>query len=797
MQSRLITRLVAAGVALAVLIAALPGFTVEAQTRKTLKIALLTSSSTNDAAISKQALQGAQLAIEIANLGGGVVGPADDASTPTGAKRNVTYTFELVERKASTQTEMRTAIQASIEDKPVAMIGPVSAELANNNLDLANTARILQLTALPTEPTGTNNPFILRMRATDEALSRDLANYLAAQRYNRKIATAADNSNRAGREVAAFDRAARAAGVTPSPTVTYDTNATDLSDAAKTLFDANPDVVAIFGSPSSATALIGALRARGYTGQLAYGSFDRNESEFFSKAGSVVNGIIASAIWTPDTADAGSVRFAAAYQLRFGEPATAVAMTAFDSVAAIAVSVKVAGGNPVAVRDALLSVRATGGVQGIYTPAVFGTAGRAIEGTVIVSLSADGRASEQARYGAGACLRNCGDTRLPDITRPDAPTVTATRPVSLALIAPLTGPDGEIGRRALRGAQLAVNQINTAGGLIGPQNTRYVLDLRDLGATSAEEVNVALRTALSGGAAAILGPTLSGHLLPNLNVAPAARVPLLTTGTASAISGGDSTRFVLQLRPVDSQQAAALASYLTDIRTYTRFAVAAATTTYGQESVSAFTSVVNRYTSLTGARVVASTSHPVTATDFSEDVRTILAADPQVVVIWSAPPSAAALIKALRAAGYTGLIAYGAVTNPDFLGQFAPGELNNVIGTASWSPVAVDAGSKRFVEEYRNTYGELPDSHAAAYYDAVYMIAAGIRANGPTSANLQTYLTRLNRFAGVQGEYKPATYNNGQLSATVMVLEVAVEDGIQTLREISRFENGICISSCY
>jgi len=151
MQSRLITRLVAAGVALAVLIAALPGFTVEAQTRKTLKIALLTSSSTNDAAISKQALQGAQLAIEIANLGGGVVGPADDASTPTGAKRNVTYTFELVERKASTQTEMRTAIQASIEDKPVAMIGPVSAELANNNLDLANTARILQLTALPTE----------------------------------------------------------------------------------------------------------------------------------------------------------------------------------------------------------------------------------------------------------------------------------------------------------------------------------------------------------------------------------------------------------------------------------------------------------------------------------------------------------------------------------------------------------------------------------------------------------------------------------------------------------------------
>ncbi|RMF52956.1 MAG: hypothetical protein D6749_03575 [Chloroflexota bacterium] len=797
-------RLMAIGAVCAFLLGALAARPTQAQNRETLILALLSSAAESDVVSSRHFVQGAQLALEIVNSNGGVRGPArpaDNATPVPNARRNTIYTFSLQTRSAATQTEMRTALQASVEAKPIAMIGPQIPSLLDNNLDLAGTNRILHLVGLPNEPAGPSNAFILRMRSSSENLARDLGNYLTTQRFFRVIGTASDNSARGRADLTAFERAARPAGaaanaVRLAPAVTYDQTATDLTTQAKTLYDENPEAIAIFGTPQTAAALVRELRNRGYAGVIAYGSAEGNLSEFTSRGGSAVANVIVPLVWSPDAQDAGSRRFTQAYQARFGELPTSESAIAFDSVAAVAAAVEIGGGSPQAVRDALATSGAIGGLQGVYNPSLFSGTGttnlRAMDGAILFRLTAEGKAFEEARYSGGFCSRRCADTRFQNLTAPNAPTATAARTVPIAFLAPQTGLDGEIGRRALHGAQLAVNEINSQGGVAAPNGVRVTLDLRDFNVTSAEQFGVTARTILtSAPPVAILGPTLTGMALPNLNLAPNARVPQFVTGTAAVLSNSDPTRFIFQLRPADATWATALASYLVNIRGYTRLAVAWATTTYGQDSVAAFTSVVTRFRDLTDARIVANTSHPVTATDFTAEAQTLISADPEAIAIWSAPEAAARLIEALRAQGYEGEIAYGALENPDFLRAMGEEGVEGLLGVTSWFAGAQDAASAEFVRNYRATYGELPDSHAVAYYDAVYMIANAIKNGGPTA--VQPFIAQLPRFAGVQGEYRPAIYNNGQLSATVFIVRA---DARGNLSEIARYEGATCLNNC-
>lgn len=788
-------RRVLVGFAIAMLIGGnVPAF---AQKRETVILAMLNSSAEGDQDSSRHALQGAQLAVELVNGAGGILGPTKAGSgtaTPTSTRRDTVYTFTLQTRTAATQTEMRTAIQASIDAKPAAILGPNIASLANNNLDLVNTARIPIFLNTSTEPTGSTNQYIFRMRAYEDALARDAANYLTQTRFFRSIATAADNSERGADGVAEFERAARAAvsGSTTdliSESIRYDDTATDLNSQAQELYDANPQAVAVFGTAETAAALITALKSKGYQGVIVYGSAEGNLATFLERAGTATADVLIPLIWSPEAVDSGSQRFTEAYRVRFGELPTAAAVVAFDSVAAIAASIKINGGSPETIRNTLASTTATGGVQGVYNPTFFGN-GRTIEASIFFRLTSAGDLLEEVRYNSGFCARNCADTNFQNITDSSISPLTA----SMVMVVPQSGLAGEIGEQALRGAQLAINEINSAGGVFGPSNTRFTLDLRSFDTGTADEIGVTLRTVLPLQPAAILGPTLTGLALPNLNAAPNAKVPQFLTGTALTLTASDPTRYTFQLRPTDGTSATALASYLVDIRGFTRYAVAASTTSYGQDSVAAFTGIISRFKDLTGAQIVASTSHAVTATDFTAEAQTLLAQNPQVIAIWSAPTTAAGLVKALKAAGYSGVIVTDGITNQEFTAQFKPEELKGMIGAASWIPSAIDAASERFVEAYRATYGEMPDSYAVAYYDAVYMVANAIKVAGPLPVGIQAFVTRAPRFVGVQGEYRPAVLNNGQLTAQVFLVQ-ADADG--SVREIARYESAICINGCY
>jgi branched-chain amino acid transport system substrate-binding protein len=65
------------------------------------------------------------------------------------------------------------------------------------------------------------------------------------------------------------------------------------------------------------------------------------------------------------------------------------------------------------------------------------------------------------------------------------------------------------------------------------------------------------------------------------------------------------------------------------------------------------------------------------------------------------------------------------------------------------------AEAQRFVENFRAAYNESPDGNAALAYDAVQVLAAGLRAAGPDRAKLRDWLasrTTQDAVNGVTGQ---------------------------------------------
>jgi branched-chain amino acid transport system substrate-binding protein len=124
--------------------------------------------------------------------------------------------------------------------------------------------------------------------------------------------------------------------------------------------------------------------------------------------------------------------------------------------------------------------------------------------------------------------------------------------VHIAAVLPLSGAIARQGTLQLEGAQLAVDEINEAGGIEALGGAQLVLDVEDAGATVEDAVSAANR-ALSGALpAAGVGAWASSLTLGVTEVSERAHVPWVTLSFADSITDR-GFHYVFQSSPVASQ----------------------------------------------------------------------------------------------------------------------------------------------------------------------------------------------------------------------------------------------------
>lgn len=349
---------------------------------------------------------------------------------------------------------------------------------------------------------------------------------------------------------------------------------------------------------------------------------------------------------------------------------------------------------------------------------------------------------------------------------PDATTV------KIGGIGPLTGAYANYGLSEKNGAELAVKEINEAGGIAGKQ---IELSYQDSQGESESAVN-AYGKLMDWGMEVSLGCVLSGE---NASVVAAARDDdvLLITPSGSADKCIDGNDKAFRVCFYDSYQGAAAAQYIKENNIVDTVGVL-----YQSDvdySVGLYNAFVDQCGKLGITIAETQTFTASTSTDFSTQVNALVASGVKLVFIPFYAEEASTFLTQARGKFADGVYFFGADGLDGILGKVAqdPTIANNVLMLTPFSADNPAENVQSFVKKYQEAYGATPDQFAADAYDAIYAIKAAVEKAGSTSgAALASALTSLT-VEGVTGVMTWTADGNTNKPASAILYY----DGVGTL----------------
>lgn len=349
---------------------------------------------------------------------------------------------------------------------------------------------------------------------------------------------------------------------------------------------------------------------------------------------------------------------------------------------------------------------------------------------------------------------------------PDATTV------KIGGIGPLTGAYANYGLSEKNGAELAVKEINEAGGIAGKQ---IELSYQDSQGESESAVN-AYGKLMDWGMEVSLGCVLSGE---NASVVAAARDDdvLLITPSGSADKCIDGNDKAFRVCFYDSYQGAAAAQYIKDNNMVDTVGILYQSD--NDYSVGLYNAFVAKCGELGITIAETQTFTSTTSTDFSTQVNALVASGAKLVFIPIYAEEASTFLTQARGKFAGDVYFFGADGLDGILGKVEqdPTIANNVLMLTPFSADNPAENVQSFVKKYQEAYGATPDQFAADAYDAIYVIKAAVEKAGSTSGTaLASALTSLT-VEGVTGVMTWTADGNTNKPASAILYY----DGVGTL----------------
>jgi branched-chain amino acid transport system substrate-binding protein len=309
---------------------------------------------------------------------------------------------------------------------------------------------------------------------------------------------------------------------------------------------------------------------------------------------------------------------------------------------------------------------------------------------------------------------------------------SAARTVKVGFVYIMSGPFSAYGQFAKQGAELAVDEINSKGGIKGHKVKAYFED-------STGKPDVAIRAirklVYQEKVDLLVGLDSSGVAKTVVPSIPQMKTPLIITHAATPdVTGSVCNRWVFRISVNLAQnvKAAALVASGTDVKTWTTIGPDYA---FGHQSWEYFEKYLKQMKP--GASFLPSGEvafPPVKTTDFSSYINKVIQskADGVLVSLWGGN-----LIDFVRQAGDMGffdgkrrvLMTLGAAIEVlTALGDKMPEGI--WVGTRYWFLANDSAMNKHFVKAYKDRFGTYPSYNAHGAYGALYTYKAAVEKSG-------------------------------------------------------------------
>jgi branched-chain amino acid transport system substrate-binding protein len=317
--------------------------------------------------------------------------------------------------------------------------------------------------------------------------------------------------------------------------------------------------------------------------------------------------------------------------------------------------------------------------------------------------------------------------------------------IKIGMCAPVTGPAAESGGYAIKGAKLALDAVNKAGGILGKQAELIVEDDQT---TNPGIVLAFSKLASQSDIVGFLGSIRSTQVHA---MAP----DVLKLGKPVMIGGTDpnlthmGNQWLFRCRPNDSYSGSVIADYGVNTLGKKKWFVLHSTDAFGTAGGKALTDALGKLAATTTDQGYANQSQ-----DFTPVVLAIKQSGADILGSYFTFESDLGIFaRQLRQLGVNiPWVGSPSIVNITALKLAGPA-LYGTFGVADYAEDSSEA-SKTFGKLYRDAVKVAPDNQSSWTYDAINVLSAAINKAGSTDpAKIREAILATKKFGGAEGEY--------------------------------------------
>ena len=343
------------------------------------------------------------------------------------------------------------------------------------------------------------------------------------------------------------------------------------------------------------------------------------------------------------------------------------------------------------------------------------------------------------------------------------PNTYAAGDIPIGEYASLTGGSASFGQSSHKGTELAVEEINAAGGVLGK---KLKLLTEDDQSQAGQPATIVRKLISQDKVVAVLGEVASSKSLEAAPICQQNKIPMITPASTNpkVTEVGD---YIFRICFIDPFQGTVMSKFA---RSKGWKKIAVLTDVKQDYSVGLAEFFVKDFTA-NGGEIVRDQKYSTGDKDFKPQLTSIKAAKPDAIFIPGYYAEVALIAKQARLLGIKVPLLGGDGWVGDSLLKVAGNSLDGSFFSCHFSADEQSPDTRNFVAKFKAKYGEIPDDMAALGYDSAMILADAIRRAGTTdSAKLRDAIAATTDHDGITGHITLDSDRNASKPAVILTV---------------------------
>lgn len=339
--------------------------------------------------------------------------------------------------------------------------------------------------------------------------------------------------------------------------------------------------------------------------------------------------------------------------------------------------------------------------------------------------------------------------------------------IKIGEVGSMTGSEATFGISTHLGVQLAVDEINNAGGIKGKKIK--IISLDDQGKPE-EAATAVTKLITQDKVRAILGEVASSRSIAMAPIAQQYKIPMISPSSTNpkVTEIGD---YIFRVCFIDPFQGLVMARFATESLKFKKMAILRdVKNDYSVGLSDVFSESIKKM----GGTIVEDKSYSAGDIDFKSQLTAIKSKKPDAIYVPGYYTEVGLIARQARELGINAPLMGGDGWDSPKLKEIGGANVNGSYFSNHYSTEEKSERVQKFIADYKKIHNQVPDGLAAMGYDAAHVLAEALkRAKDESSAELRNAIAQTKNFQGVTGIITIDENRNATKSAVVL----KVDDG--------------------